>query len=310
MVWLGYTVMCLIFGTTFLMIKVGIDAGLSPFFSAGLRFLLAGALIFVWALATGKVRFSLLWRKDLLPTGIGLTFGTFATLYWAEQYVSSGLAAILSATGPIFLLLIQSIVLRNKASRSSVIGCVLGFAGVGLLVAPNLSVETNLFWVVGCGAILIGELFYASGALYAKRALVRYPETSPLALNAIQMMHGGILLLVLSLFTEREPMNALATGQGIGALLYLTVVGSMMGHSLFYWLVARTNPFFPTTWLYISPLIAFALGALLYGEAVTWGAIAGGATIIVGILLVNLDTIRGARSAKRTQGTVQAKQAG
>ncbi|WP_025681472.1 EamA family transporter, partial [Paenibacillus massiliensis] len=101
MIAVGYIVMCLVFGTTFLAIKIGVEAGLPPFLSAGLRFLVAGILMYTWMKLRGKAQWSLLLRKEMLLTGLGLTFGTFAALYWAEQYVSSGIGAILSATGPL-----------------------------------------------------------------------------------------------------------------------------------------------------------------------------------------------------------------
>lgn len=290
MILLGYMIMCLVFGTTFLAIKVGIDAGLPPFMSAGLRFLIAGLVLYVVMVGAGKAKASILWRKEMLITGAGLTFGTFSTLYWAEQYVASGLAAVLSATGPMMILLIQTFVMHRKASMWSVIGCGVGLAGVILLVLPGLSVDGSLFWILGCAAVLLGELSYCAGALYSKHVMPRFPETSPIALNAAQMMYGGALLLVLSFFTERGAgLSSLVTGAGAGSLLYLIVVGSMVGHSLFYWLVAKTNPVFPSTWLYISPLIAMGLGVYLYHEVVTWVSVLGGVTIIAGIILVNAE---------------------
>jgi drug/metabolite transporter (DMT)-like permease len=290
MILLGYLIMCMVFGTTFLAIKVGIDAGLPPFMSAGLRFLIAGLVLYVAMVGMGKAKASILWRKEMLITGAGLTFGTFSTLYWAEQYVASGLAAVLSATGPMMILIIQTFVLHRKASVWSAIGCGVGFAGVILLVLPGLSMDGSLLWILGCAAVLLGELSYCAGVLYSKHVMPRFPETSPIALNAAQMMYGGALLLVLSLFTERAvDLTPLLTGSGAVSILYLIVVGSMVGHSLYYWLVAKTNPVFPSTWLYISPLIAMGLGVYLYNEAVTWVSVLGGVTIIVGIILVNAE---------------------
>ncbi|RAP25700.1 hypothetical protein C2W64_02412 [Brevibacillus laterosporus] len=294
MIILNYVGMCFIFGTTFLAIKVGMDAGAPPFFSAGMRFFLAGLILLVWMTSRGKAKWSLLWRKEMMLTGLGLTFGTFSTLYWAEQYVTSGIAAVLSATGPIMILLLQTFLLRNKTSRKALFGCFIGFAGVVLLVLPSISFEMNLLWISGCLLILLGELFYASGALYSKIVIQRFANTSPIALNAAQMMYGGAMLLVLSVLTEWRTANfhTMLTPEGIGSLLYLIVVGSMMGHTLFYWLVARTNPIFPSTWLYISPLLALGLGVYLYGEKVSHLTFLGVVTIIVGIVLVNIDTLR------------------
>ena len=162
--------MCLIFGTTFLAIKVGVDAGVPPFLSAGLRFLIAGLLLFSF----------MVWRKNDNPviisernvfTGVGLTFGTFATLYWAEQYVTSGIAAVLSATGPMMIIVIQTFLLKQKGNRKSFIGCVVGVIGVTFLILPSFAIEISPLWMVGCFAIILGEVFYASGTIYTKHVI-------------------------------------------------------------------------------------------------------------------------------------------
>lgn len=161
-----------------------------------------------------------------------------------------------------------------------------------ILLYPNLSVEVNGYWVAGCIVILGGVVCYSLGGVYSKQVSKRYAEISPIALNAAQMIHGGALLLILSMFTEQVTWEIVGKGSSIGSLFYLTVVGSMMGHSLFYWLVAKTTPMFPATWLYISPLIALGLGVLWYEESVSWLGWLGSVMIIGGTLLVNLDTLK------------------
>lgn len=293
MIVINYLIVCLVFGTTFLAIKIGVDHAAPPFFSAGLRFFAAGAILFLWMVWRKKAEFALLLRKEMLVTGALLTFGTFSFLYWAEQYVTSGIAAVLSATGPLMILLLQMIVLRQKATRRAILGMIIGLAGVLLLVLPNLtSVQAGPRWVIGCAAILTGEVLYSMGALYTKRVTQSYAEVSPIALNAAQMIYGGLLLIILSSFTERVTAGDLLQPSALGSLLYLTVVGSMVGHSLFYWLVAKTNPVFPSTWLYVSPLIAMTIGVLFYGETAGWFAVLGGVTIIAGTVLTNLDSLR------------------
>lgn len=292
MILFAYALVCLIFGTTFLAIKIGVDAGSPPFFSAALRFFIAGAVLFLWMVWKRKASFSLLLRKEMLFTGSALTFGTFASLYWAEQYVSSGLAAVLSATGPIMILLLQTSILRQKASAISLCGCTIGFTGVLLLVLPNLAVDLSPLWLIGCAVVLIGEGCYAVGAIYSKKVINSMPEVSPIALNAAQMMYGGALLFILSLATENVHPEFLLSYKTAGSLLYLTVIGSMVGHTLFYWLVAKTNPVFPSTWLYISPPIAVGVGYFFYNEAVSWVTILGVFTIITGTILVNADTLK------------------
>lgn len=113
-----------------------------------------------------------------------------------------------------------------------------------------------------------------------------------MALNAAQMMYGGALLFIISLITEPLHPSFLLSFKTAGSLLYLTVVGSMVGHTLFYWLVSKTNPVFPSTWLYISPPIAVGVGFLFYNEAVTWVTLLGVFTIIAGTILVNAGALK------------------
>ena len=292
MIVLAYSLVCLIFGTTFLAIKIGVDAGSPPFFSAGLRFFLAGSVLLLWMVWKGKASFSLLLRKEMLFTGAPLTFGTFSALYWAEQYVSSGLAAVLSATGPIMILLLQTAILRKKSPTLSLYGCIIGLTGVLLLVLPNLAVDVSPLWLIGCAVVLIGECCYAIGAIYSKKVITSMPEVSPIALNAAQMMYGGALMFILSLVTEDVHPTSLLSFKAAASMLYLIVVGSMVGHTLFYWLVAKTNPVFPSTWLYISPPIAVGIGFLFYEETVSWVSLLGVCTIIAGTVLVNANALK------------------
>ncbi|EHS58141.1 DMT family transporter [Paenibacillus sp. Aloe-11] len=292
MIGIAFTVMCLIFGTTFLAIKVGVEAGLPPFLSAGIRFFAAGAILFIAMRLTGKVRWSLLWRKETVWIGAGTTFGTFSALYWAEQYVSSGIGAILSATGPMMIVIMQSMLLRQKTSRFTVIGCMISFLGVALVVLPGLAVQISGLWLAGCLIILLGELCYSGGALYSKRVMDVFRETNPIVLNAVQMIHGGWMLLVLSAITEPWGSGEWNLLPAMGSLFYLILFGSMIAHTLFYWLMERTNPLFPTTWLYISPPIAVGLGAFLYGEHVSWWMLAGVLLIVIGLMCMNNGIIR------------------
>ncbi|CAM4375634.1 DMT family transporter [Paenibacillus xylanexedens] len=308
MVGIAFTVMCLIFGTTFLAIKIGVEASMPPFLSAGLRFVIAGALMFAWMRMKGKVSWSLLFRKEMLLTGAGLTFGTFATLYWAEQHVSSGVGAILSATGPLMIMLMQTALLRQKTSARMIVGCLIGFTGVVLVVLPGVSLGAGSLFMWGCIAVLVGEVCYSAGALYSKKVIHQFKEASPVAINAVQMMYGGLLLSLLSVGTESWNMSALDWVPAVSSVIYLTVIGSMVGHSLFYWIMSRTNPLFPATWLYISPPIAVGLGAVVYGEHVSWVTWIGVVLVVSGLLAMNEKVSSWLKKGKRARMTVQASE--
>jgi len=305
MVLFNYLLMCAIFGTTFLSIKIGVEAGLPPFFSAGLRFLAAGLILFVWMLRKKKVKLSMLLQTELMLIGFTSTFMTFAALYWAEQHIDSGIAAMLSATGPMMILMLQTAFMRQPARPSSIIGCAIGFAGVFLLMLPNLVLGSNSLWLWSCIVVLLGEAGYAAGSLYTRHVMLRSEGISPLAMNSVQMMYGGIALILLSLVTERANMHPLHIGPAIGSLLYLIIAGSMLGHSLYAWLLKATNAFFPSTWLYVSPVIALGLGAVVYGESISAFSIAGTVLILSGIAAANLQQLRRLVSRRRDRPAAQ-----
>lgn len=292
MVIISYLLMCLIFGTTFLAIKLGVDSGLPPFLSAGFRFFIAGFMLTVIMIWRRKATFKIVFRKEMVLIGVCLTFGTFSTLYWAEQYVTSGVAAVLSAAGPMMILFIQTIFLKQKGNLLSSLGCMVGMIGVFILLLPTFIIKTNVYWVYGCLAVVLGTAFYSAGTIYSKHVMSRFLETSPIALNAIQMMYGGLLLIILSFLTERGQFDYDMRLSSIGSLVYLIVFGSMIAHSIYYWLVARTNPIFPSTWQYISPIIAVVVGAIFYNEHITWLTAVGTMTIIAGTILANFQTLR------------------
>ncbi|MCI1592602.1 DMT family transporter [Heyndrickxia oleronia] len=290
MILVNYMFMCLIFGTTFLAIKIGIDEGMSPFFSAGVRFFIAGLLLFLFMVMKGKAKMRLFLQKEMFITSVGLTFGTFAPLYWAEQFVTSGIAAVLSATSPILIILFQSIFFKKKENLKVFIGCLVGIIGVMILLLPNFVIKISSMWFIGCCMILVSAMFYALGTIYTKHVVQKYKHASPIALNATQIMHGGILLFILSLFTENIDNNQI-TSSSIISLVYLIIFGSIAGHSLYYWLVSKTNSIFPSTWVYISPLIAVILGVFLYSEYFSWITGLGALTIMLGTILINFDTL-------------------
>ncbi len=293
MIMLGYAIMCLIFSTTFLAIKIGVDAGLPPFWGAGVRFFIAGLLLMLILRLSGKASFSLLWRRETVLIGASMTFITFAALYWAEQYVTSGVGALLSATGPAMVLLIRALVLKINVPRLAFIGAFIGVGGVAILMLPGLSGSVHGLWMIACAVVIIGELGYASGAVYSKQVSSAMNGISPIAQNAAQLIHGGWMLLVLSLITERGQIHfqTMLEPQALSSLIYLIIVGSMGGHTLFYWLVARTNPVFPSTWLYISPVLALLIGWGLYGEPLSWLVAVGAAIVLCGVILTNFESL-------------------
>ena len=217
---------------------------------------------------------------------------TFATLYWAEQYISSGLAAVLSATGPMMILLLQAKRNKTKLQKEQLLALIIALIGVVFVSLPGMHQEVSFIWSIACFVLIIGELFYGIGSIYSKEILSDLQNVSPFLINGIQMFYGGVLLLIASIIVEQPNVTVLASWSVQWPILYLIFIGSIGGHGLYYWLLSKTNPVFPSTWLYVSPLIAIIVGYIILGEPLNATMGIGACFILVGVFLANRSTLR------------------
>jgi drug/metabolite transporter (DMT)-like permease len=285
MYWLGYTLMCLTFGTTFFAITIGDKAGLPPFWFAGLRFVAAGLITYALLFLRKPT-----WPKQprvyakIALLGILSTFGTFSTLFWSEQYVASGYAALLSALGPFMLLGLQLLFTKRKISWQDLVGTAIGFLGVLCIIAPKLHTGGHRVVLSTC-LVLLGELSYTIGALYARRLLATGLPT--FVMNGGQMLAGGLALCLLATVTEPIPLHTLAHSRvSLVSLVYLTLIGSVFAHGIYFWLVRHKGVMFPSTWLYVSPIIAVVVGALYGHERVSLWLALGVPLVLIGMFFV------------------------
>ncbi|HFK1756646.1 TPA: DMT family transporter [Bacillus cereus] len=292
MVVFNYILVCIIFGTTFLTIKIGIEAGAPPLFSAGIRFFLAGIILMIIFKLKRKEIMPHIFSKRIMYAGFCLTFMTFASLYWSEQYISSGLAAVLSATGPMMILLIQAKRNREKLQKEQLVALVIALAGVIFVSLPGMHQQVSFIWSIACIVLVIGELFYGIGSIRSKEILSDLSNVSPFLINGIQMFYGGILLLIASIIVEQPNVTVLTSWSVQWPILYLIFIGSIGGHGLYYWLLSKTNPVFPSTWLYVSPLIAIIVGYIILGEPLNPTMGMGACLILIGVFLANRSTLR------------------
>ncbi|MEZ2367599.1 DMT family transporter [Bacillus sp. RCC_6_1] len=292
MVIFNYILVCIIFGTTFLTIKIGIEAGAPPLFSAGIRFFLAGIILMIIFKLKRKEIMPHIFSKRIMYAGFCLTFMTFASLYWSEQYISSGLAAVLSATGPMMILLIQAKRNREKLQKEQLVALVIALIGVIFVSLPGMHQQVSFIWSIACSVLVIGELFYGIGSIRSKEILSDLSNVSPFLINGIQMFYGGILLLIASIIVEQPNVTVLTSWSVQWPILYLIFIGSIGGHGLYYWLLSKTNPVFPSTWLYVSPLIAIIVGYIILGEPLNPTMGMGACLILIGVFLANRSTLR------------------
>jgi len=280
LVWL---ILCGIWGSTWLFIKLGL-AELPPFTFAGIRFVIALTIVFtlirIRRIALPRARAD--WIL-LAITGI-LSFGfNYGLVFWGEQYISSGLAALLQATTPAFGLVFAHFHLpAERLSWTRIGGVILGVLGVGVVFSNQLAVAGRQA-LAGCVALLLSSIFVA----YSNVLVKAYGKNlNPAVLAAGQMLFGLLLLLAAGLTLEGNPLRFHWTPMAVIALLYLAVVGSVIAFLLYYWLVLNMDVTKSMLIALVTPVVAVLLGMLVLNEEIGWRTLAGGAMIMLGISLI------------------------
>lgn len=279
-----YSLMCLLFGTTFLAIKIGVDAGVPPFLFAGTRFLAAGVVVLISIkLLGGKISLQQQRIGDVFLVGIFMTAVMFGCLYWGERYISSSVAALLAATTPIMIAIVEWVQgVRNNVWTKGC-GLLLSFIGVVIAVLPALGVEVTKEALLAVVIILAAEIGCVFGTMKSKKILAA--GLSPFLLNGWQMVIGGTILVLLSMTVEKR--GVVMNNQVTFSWVYLVVCGSLIGHGSYYWLVRRAGPLLPSTWTYISPVIAQFVGYYFLAEYVSIYSFLGLGLVLSGVFLVS-----------------------
>jgi drug/metabolite transporter (DMT)-like permease len=290
-----WVVLALIWGSTWLFIKIGLE-DLPPLSFAGIRFVLAvlilGSIVAVRRapLPRGRADWLLIGSTGLLAFALN-----YGLLFWGEQHVSSGLAALLQATIPVFGLLIAHLHLPGeRLTWGKIAGVLLGVAGVGIVFSNQLEVAgPKALW--GSAAIVAGAVFVAYANVLVK---ARGGHLDPALLAAGQMGCGLVPLLAVGWATEGSPFGFNWTARAVVSLLYLTVVGSVVAFMLFYWLVRNMDVTKTMLIALVTPLFAVLLGMAVLGERLTWRTLAGGALIMSGIGSVVWRRVRAGKERK------------
>lgn len=261
---MAWVAICLIWGTTYLAIKIGLET-IPPFAMGGIRYLLAGALLLAAIRARGgPLPPARTWPGFLLLGLLMLGVGNGGVV-WAEQHVPSGLAAVLVSTTPFWMVGIESLSAGGEALTGRVLGgLALGFAGVVLLVGPDILAggTGGGRFAAGVVALQLACLGWGAGSSWGKRHAT---EVSPLAAAAMQMLAGGIVMSTAATLLGEWPALHFSA-RSAGALLYLTVVGGIAGFGAYLYAMKHLPISFVSLYAYVNPVIAVALGTLLLGE--------------------------------------------
>lgn len=279
----AFAAVYLIWGSTYLFIRIAVQT-MPPLLMAGVRFLLAGIILLaITSRMDGGEQDPIgprQWRAAAI-TGALLLFVGNGLVSYGEQFVGSGLVALLIATVPLFVALFSVVVLGSRLSRRAVLGIVIGLLGTAVLLRPGGTGADPAHMLLVLGA----PLAWAAGSVYATRAPL---PRRPLLATALEMLCAGAMLLA----------AALATGETAGlsvgrisvaswlSLLYLIVFGSLVAFSAYVWLLTRVATTAVATYAYVNPLVAVCLGWAVLGERITAQTLLAAALIIIAVVLI------------------------
>jgi len=276
-----------VWGSTYLGIAVGIRT-MPPFTMLAVRFLVAGALLYVWARRRAPGRPSARqWLAATMSGGLLLLVGT-GGVAWAEQRVASGVVALVVAVVPLWLALLD----RQPLSWRALLGLAVGFGGVALLVGPG----THFSWVAF--AVVFTSLGWAAGSLYSRTA----PQPAePLLGAAMQMLAGGALLALVGAASGELGHIRSPSFASVGAIAYLVVAGSLIGFTAYTWLLRNARTSLVGTYAFVNPVVAVLLGWAFNGEALTLRTLVAGTVITTGVALIVLAPQRAPRRRRAVE---------
>jgi drug/metabolite transporter (DMT)-like permease len=268
----------LVWGSTYLAIRVT-DRTMPPFLMSSVRFLIAGTALYALA-SRGRARPTLQEWKAAAIVGAALLLVGNGGVAWAETRLESGLAALIVAIIPLWVALMDRVFFGRRLSTPAVVVLVIGFAGVALLVRPGGGGD------IVAMLVLVGTTSaWAGGSLYARGATL--PE-SPLLSAAMQMLAAAVFLGVFGLATgEASSVGAdsFATKPVI-AFVYLVLVGSLIAFSAYAWLLKNVRISVVSTYAFVNPVVAVALGTVFLSEPIGWTTVVAGAAIVVAVVLI------------------------
>ena len=286
----AFAAVYIVWGSTYLSIKYAIET-IPPFLMAGLRFASAGAILYLIArLSPDFERPKLVhWRTSAVVGILLLVIGNGGVVY-AERFIPSSLTALLVATEPFWIVLLSWLWLKgSRPTRKAALGLILGFVGVAVLItgqgaAPAAeSLGPGQLWTTL--AVMAAALSWAAGSIYGLRSPV---PSSALLAAGMQMLAGGVALLVVSVFAgewSTFSFNQVSANSWYG-LGYLIVFGSLIGFTAYSWLLKNAEPTMVATYAYVNPVIAVILGWLIAGESMTMQMLMGAAVVVGSVVLI------------------------
>ncbi|MGB8591305.1 MAG: EamA family transporter [Candidatus Acidiferrales bacterium] len=271
-------------GSTYLAIRVAVHS-FPPLLMMGARHMIAGALLYAILRGRGAALLSPREWRGALITGAFFMLGGHGSLAWAEQHVTSGLAALLAATIPLWMVLLSP---RREGepwlTAQTGTGLALGAAGVALLIGPDALHRASRADLLGAGAVLFAAISWAIGS--SARSRLHLPSSSAMVAAAQMLVGGALLLITGSAFGETRDVHlASIPPRAVFAFGYLIVVGSLLGFTAYIWLLSVRSHARVATYAYVNPVVAVFLGWALGGEHVSPRILVAAAIIVAGVFL-------------------------
>ncbi|HEX9639588.1 MAG TPA: EamA family transporter, partial [Acidobacteriota bacterium] len=296
----AFAAVYVIWGSTYLAIRYAIET-LPPLLMAGVRFTIAGAILYAWVRLRGGERpRPAHWGAAILIGGLML-FGGNGAVTWATQRIPSGMAALLVATVPLWIVVLDALRGGARISLQVLAGVLLGLVGLAILIGPGQLLGGERADLLGAAVLLVGALSWALGSLCARGA--KLPSSRLLA-TAMQMLGGGALLAlggVLSGELGRVDLASVSL-RSLLSVLYLIGFGSLIGFSAYIYLLRSTTSARATTYAYVNPVVAVLLGWSIGGEPLSARILVAAAVILTGVVLILSHPGPAPRSAEVANG--------
>lgn len=290
-----YILICLIWGTTWLGIKASLES-LTPFMSAGTRFFLASFVIFMIMKFNGiKLQTDRLSVKLYFLMGFFSFVIPFGLVYWAQQFVPSGLSAVLFAVYPFFVAIFSYFrIPEEKIGLIKVAGIILGFSGIVVIFSDSFGQNISDY-ILGMLAIVLSGIMQANIAVTLKKS---GGHLHSLSMNLIPMLLAGFFMVLISITIEDYSANTFDLN-AVVSVSYLALFGSVVTFTSFYWLLKRVNIVILSLIAFITPIVALFAGWIIYNEQLTSHHLTGSALVLIGLLWANMEAYLKYRKLKK-----------
>jgi drug/metabolite transporter (DMT)-like permease len=302
---LAFAIIYFVWGSTFLAIRVGVRE-VPPLVLAAMRFSIAGAVLYGWMLARGERSPTARQWGSASLLGIVIFVFDYGLLFWAEQRVPSGIAAVMLATIPAFMALSEIIFLRTQRLTARLgLALLIGLGGVAVLVSRSLNLGGAPIDRVGAAALIFASISWSIASAMTRK--LPLPQSKVMSSGA-QMLAGGVFLtLAATALGEFRDFHPSAVSRGAWfSLLYLIVAGSIIGFTAYVWLIHHESPTKVGTYAYVNPIVAVLVGYFLGGEALSSRTILGTLCVLISVIVITTTRAKKPEASLLVEGAPES----